>query len=54
MRLIELQQIAETMLVQMHHRLSPSGIEALQEYIRLRDDLMTIEGGDLRASRVFI
>jgi probable Rubsico expression protein CbbX len=86
----ELEQIAETMLAQMQYRLSPSGVEALREYIPLRmtqahfanarsirnaldrarlrqanrlfaqqdkhltrDDLMTIEGDDLRASRVF-
>ncbi len=86
----ELEQIAGTMLEQMQYRLSPSGSEALREYIPLRmrqphfanarsirnaldrarlrqanrlfaqkdrqltrDDLMTIEGDDLRASRVF-
>ena len=86
----ELEQIATTMLAQMQYRLSPSGVEALREYIPLRmtqahfanarsvrnaldrarlrqanrlfaqkgrqltrDDLMTIEGDDLRASRVF-
>ena len=86
----ELEQIAQSMLAQMQYRLSPSGLEALREYIprrmnqphfanarsirnaldraRLRqanrlfaivdrnlgrDELMTIEGEDLRASRVF-
>jgi hypothetical protein len=86
----ELVQIAESMLAQMQYRLSPSGVEALHEYIPLRmtqahfanarsirnaldrarlrqanrlfaqadkhlsrDDLMTIDGDDLRASRVF-
>ncbi|MDE1922116.1 MAG: CbbX protein [Gammaproteobacteria bacterium] len=86
----ELEQIAQSMLAQMQYRLSPSGLEALREYIprrmgqphfanarsirnaldraRLRqanrlfaiadrnlgrDELMTIEGDDLRASRVF-
>jgi probable Rubsico expression protein CbbX len=86
----ELEQIAQAMLSQMQYRLSPSGIEALREYIPLRmrqphfanarsvrnaldrarlrqanrlfanrerslsrEDLMTIEGEDLRASRVF-
>jgi probable Rubsico expression protein CbbX len=86
----ELEQIADTMLAQMQYRLSPSGVEALREYIPLRmtqahfanarsirnaldrarlrqanrlfaqkdkqltrDDLMTIEGDDLRMSRVF-
>ena len=86
----ELELIAGTMLEQMQYRLSPSGIEALREYIPLRmtqahfanarsvrnaldrarlrqanrlfaqkgmqlsrDDLMTIEADDIRASRVF-
>jgi len=69
----ELEQIAQTMLRQMQYRLSPSGLQALREYIPLdrarlrqanrlfasgaallgRDDLMTIEGEDIRASRVF-
>jgi probable Rubsico expression protein CbbX len=86
----ELEQIAERMLHAMQYRLSPSGVDALREYIPLRmqqphfanarsirnaldrarlrqasrlfaksgiqltrDDLMTIEGADLRASRVF-
>ena len=86
----ELEDIARRMLHTMQYRLSPSGVEALHEYIPLRmsqphfanarsirnaldrarlrqanrlfarqgaqlnrDDLMTIEGEDLRASRVF-
>lgn len=86
----ELELIAQNMLVQMQYRLSPSGLEALREYIPLRmtqphfanarsirnaldrarlrqanrlfaqqnkqlsrEDLMTIDGDDLRASRVF-
>ncbi len=86
----ELERIAQSMLAQMQYILSPSGLEALREYIprrmsqphfanarsvrnaldraRLRqanrlfaivdrnvarDELMTIEGEDLRASRVF-
>jgi len=86
----ELELIAGTMLDQMQYRLSPSGLEALREYIPLRmvqphfanarsvrnaldrarlrqanrlfaqsntqlsrDDLMTIEGDDIRASRIF-
>ncbi len=86
----ELAEIAGRMLEQMQYRLSPSGLEALNEYIPLRmqqphfanarsirnaldrarlrqanrlfaargrelsrDELMTIEGEDLRASRVF-
>jgi probable Rubsico expression protein CbbX len=86
----ELEEIASRMLRTMQYRLSPSGVEALHEYIPLRmrqphfanarsirnaldrarlrqasrlfahqgaqlnrDDLMTIEGEDLRASRVF-
>jgi probable Rubsico expression protein CbbX len=86
----ELQAIAQRMLENMQYRLSPSGLEALQEYIPLRmlqphfanarsirnaldrarlrqanrlfalkgkrltrDELMTIEAEDLRASRVF-
>ena len=86
----ELELIAGTMLEQMQYRLSPSGVEALREYIPLRmtqahfanarsvrnaldrarlrqanrlfaqkgmqlsrDDLMTIEADDIRASRVF-
>ncbi len=86
----ELVEIANRMLAQMQYRLSPSGLEALREYIPLRmkqphfanarsirnaldrarlrqanrlfaargrelsrDELMTIEGEDLRASRVF-
>ena len=86
----ELEDIARRMLRTMQYRLSPSGVEALHEYIPLRmrqphfanarsirnaldrarlrqasrlfaheaaqlnrDDLMTIEGEDLRASRVF-
>jgi probable Rubsico expression protein CbbX len=87
----ELEEIAQRMLTTMQYRLSPSGIEALHEYIPLRmtqphfanarsirnaldrarlrqanrlfaqkgrqldrEALMTIEGDDLRASRVFI
>jgi probable Rubsico expression protein CbbX len=86
----ELQAIAQRMLENMQYRLSPSGLEALHEYIPLRmlqphfanarsirnaldrarlrqanrlfalkgkrltrDELMTIEAEDLRASRVF-
>jgi probable Rubsico expression protein CbbX len=86
----ELEDIAQRMLVTMQYRLSPSGVEALHEYIPLRmqqphfanarsirnaldrarlrqanrlfaqkgrqldrEALMTIEGDDLRASRVF-
>ena len=86
----ELEQIAQAMLRQMQYRLSPSGLEALHEYIPLRmkqahfanarsirnaldrarlrqanrlfasgaarlsrEELMTIEGVDIRASRVF-
>jgi probable Rubsico expression protein CbbX len=86
----ELEDIAQRMLRSMQYRLSPSGLEALHEYIPLRmqqphfanarsirnaldrarlrqanrlfahqgarlsrDDLMLIEGEDLRASRVF-
>ncbi len=86
----ELEQIAQTMLRGMQYRLSPSGLQALREYIPLRmrqphfanarsvrnaldrarlrqanrlfasgealldrEDLMTIEGEDIRASRVF-
>ncbi len=86
----ELEQIAQAMLDQMQYRLSPSGAQALRDYIPLRvrqphfanarsirnaldrarlrqanrlfassdrelsrSDLMTIEGEDLRASRVF-
>jgi probable Rubsico expression protein CbbX len=86
----ELEEIAQRMLTTMQYRLSPSGIEALHEYIPLRmtqphfanarsirnaldrarlrqanrlfaqkgrqldrEALMTIEGDDLRASRVF-
>jgi probable Rubsico expression protein CbbX len=86
----ELELIAGTMLEQMQYRLSPSGLEALREYLPLRmtqahfanarsirnaldrarlrqanrlfaqkgmqlsrDDLMTIEADDIRASRVF-
>jgi probable Rubsico expression protein CbbX len=86
----ELEDIAGRMLRTMQYRLSPSGVEALHQYIPLRmrqphfanarsmrnaldrarlrqasrlfaqqgaqlnrDDLMTIEGEDLRASRVF-
>ncbi len=86
----ELEEIAQRMLTSMQYRLSPSGMEALHEYIPLRmqqphfanarsirnaldrarlrqatrlfaqkgveltrEDLMMIEGDDLRASRVF-
>ena len=86
----ELEEIAQRMLVSMQYKLSPSGVEALHEYIPLRmtqphfanarsirnaldrarlrqanrlfaqkgrqldrEALMTIEGDDLRASRVF-
>ena len=86
----ELQAIAQRMLEDLQYRLSPSGLEALHEYIPLRmrqphfanarsirnaldrarlrqanrlfalkgkrltrDELMTIEAEDLRASRVF-
>ncbi len=86
----ELESIAQRMLESMQYRLSPTGLEALREYIPLRmqqahfanarsirnaldrarlrqanrlfaqpgrplsrEDLMTIEGEDLRASRVF-
>jgi probable Rubsico expression protein CbbX len=86
----ELEDIAQRMLRSMQYRLSPSGLEALHEYIPLRmqqphfanarsirnaldrarlrqanrlfahqgaqlsrDDLMLIEGEDIRASRVF-
>ena len=88
---VELEEIAQRMLLSMQYRLSPSGLEALQEYIPLRmqqphfanarsirnaldrarlrqanrlfaqqgrrldrDALMTIEGDDLRASRMFV
>jgi hypothetical protein len=87
----ELEDIAQRMLTSMEYRLSPSGLEALQEYIPLRmeqphfanarsirnaldrarlrqanrlfaqkgrrldrDALMSIEGEDLRASRMFV
>jgi hypothetical protein len=86
----ELEEIAQRMLTSMQYRLSPSGEEALHDYIPLRmkqphfanarsirnaldrarlrqatrlfaqkgreltrEDLMLIEGDDLRASRVF-
>jgi probable Rubsico expression protein CbbX len=87
---IELEEIAQRMLTTMQYRLSPSGLQALHDYIPLRmnqphfanarsirnaldrarlrqanrlfaqkglkldrDALMTIEGDDIRASRVF-
>jgi hypothetical protein len=87
----ELEEIAQRMLTSMQYSLSPSGMEALHDYITLRmtqphfanarsirnaldrarlrqatrlfaqkgreltrEDLMLIEGDDLRASRVFV
>jgi len=43
-RLKTLEEIAQRMLVGMPYRPSPTGLEAL----------MTIEGDDLRASRMFL